>query len=110
MMSTQGDHPPSHPPHGTLPECDSSTRDTEEQCSSPITVSLGPHTDRTALPMGCHSPASHVSPESRDTGDSLHEQRGALDNHAVSDYARLRRGVDLKRATREMWSPSGRVS
>ena len=106
MMSTQGDHPPSHPPYGALPGCDSGTRDTEDQCSSPITVPLGPHTDHTALPMGCHSPASHVSPETRDLAASLHEQRGALDHHTVSGCARLRRGVDLKRAAREMWSPA----
>ena len=107
MMSTQGDHPPPHPPHGALPGCDSGTRDTEDRCISPITVPLGPHTDHTALPMGSHSPASHVSPATRGLRlTSLHEQRGALDHHTGPDCDRLHRGVDLKRAVREMWSPA----
>ena len=106
MMSTQGDHPPSRPPHGTLPMCDSGTRDAEDQCSPPITVPLGPRTDHTALPMGRHSPAYHASPETRDPAASLHEQRVAPDHHTVPGCARLRGGVGPKRAIREVWSPA----
>ena len=106
MMSTQDDRPPSRPPHDTLPVCDSGIRDAEDQCSSPITVPLGPHADHTALPIGRHSPTSHASLETRDSAARLHEQRVAPDHHAVSCCAQLRGGVGPKRAIREVWSPA----